>query len=361
MENIKVLYVDDDIKNLNAYKATFRFEYRVLIAAIPAEALKELESHPDINIVLCGTQLQGHSSAAFLEQVRLRFPRQVRMLTTHSNDLEPLADAVNRGNIFRFIKQPWSAVEMRSAIYEGYKYYLTSLLLAQKNEELEGAYRVLNEFSYNVTHGLRDPILSVLSLVEIAGHMDNVPPDVKEILDMVGLAMVQLDNYVENTHDYHQLKNAPMEVSNISFSELADDMTENYRNEKDQKNITFKCKINQEENFKSSAPLVSIIVNNLLSNAFKYQRNNISDKFVELDVTVENGAATIAVKDNGIGIITDQIKHIFEPLYRATSVEYGSGLGLCNVKDALHKLNGEIFVDTMADVGSTFKVIIPGK
>ena len=55
------------------------------------------------------------------------------------------------------------------------------------------------------------------------------------------------------------------------------------------------------------------------------------------------------------------MKHVFDPLYRATAEEYGSGLGLYNVKDALLKLKGDIYVDSQLNEGTTFKVIIPSK
>ncbi len=361
MEDVKILYIDDEINNLSSFKSTFRFDYKILLATSHAEALTYLAQNPDISIVLCDQRMPSNSGVDFLEDVKLRFPRPVRMLVSGYPDIEPLINAVNHGNIYKYIKKPWSVDEVKAAINDGHKHYLTSSLLNHKNEELHNAYKQLDEFAYNVTHGLRDPILSVLSLVEIAQHLDNVPESVKEILEMVGLAMVQLDNYVENTHDYHQLKNETTNITEISFQELVDELSKAYQSEKERKSVTFNCTIVQSQQFSSNKTLLNVIVNNLLSNAFKYQKKDITDKFVDLEISVVDDNATITVKDNGIGIKQDYIKNIFEPLYRATSVEYGSGLGLYNVKDALFKLGGEIYVDSKIDVGSTFKIIIPNK
>lgn len=361
MEDIKILYVDDELNNLASFKASFRFDYKILLAKSTAEAIDYLIQHPDINIVMCDQRMPDQTGTDFLENIRLRFPKPVRILITGYTDIDPLIDAINRGNIYRFIKKPWNDLDLRSAIEEGYKFFLTNSLLAQKNEELQGAYNLLNEFAYNVTHGLRDPILSVLSLVEIAQHMDNVPEDVREILDMVGHAMVQLDNYVENTRDYHQLKNGTMQLSDVQLGKVLDSVVGIYQSESEQGGIRFTVNIQQSGSFRSNEALLQIIVNNLLSNAFKYQKKNNDDKFVELNVDVSQDTLNISVKDNGIGIPANHIKNIFDPLYRATSVQYGSGLGLYNVKDALVKLNGEIYVDSKLNIGSTFKVIIPSK
>ena len=92
----------------------------------------------------------------------------------------------------------------------------------------------------------------------------------------------------------------------------------------------------------------------MLSNAFKYQRRNNEVKFVELEINVSHGEATIYVKDNGIGIEDAHIKDIFNMFYRATSENIGSGFGLYNVKDALRKLNGDITVTSQIRRGDQF-------
>ncbi|RYE24205.1 MAG: HAMP domain-containing histidine kinase, partial [Sphingobacteriales bacterium] len=66
-------------------------------------------------------------------------------------------------------------------------------------------------------------------------------------------------------------------------------------------------------------------------------------------------------EDNGIGIPTDSINHIFSMFYRGAHQEFGSGFGLYNVKDALAKINGSIQVESKEGAGTNFKVIIPGK
>jgi two-component system sensor histidine kinase/response regulator len=82
---------------------------------------------------------------------------------------------------------------------------------------------------------------------------------------------------------------------------------------------------------------------------------------VDLSIVVENGKATIDVRDNGIGINNNYIDQIFNMFYRATSEEVGSGFGLYNVKDALKKIDGDIRVTSTLHEGTLFEVIIPSK
>jgi signal transduction histidine kinase len=126
-------------------------------------------------------------------------------------------------------------------------------------------------------------------------------------------------------------------------------------------NTRFDIRLEQSAPFRSDDLTLKIILNNLLSNAFKYQRKNGDAKFVELDIKVAPGNALIFVRDNGIGIDEVHINDIFNMFYRATSENVGSGFGLYNVKDALRKLNGSIKVNSKPGEGTEFKVEIPSK
>lgn len=116
-----------------------------------------------------------------------------------------------------------------------------------------------------------------------------------------------------------------------------------------------------QEVFRSDLTSLKIIISNLLSNAFKYQRADIADKTVSLDVTTDTDQAIVTVSDNGIGIPENSLDAIFNIFFRATHEEFGSGFGLYNVKDILDKLSGEIEVKSKQHEGSTFRVTIPGR
>ena len=125
--------------------------------------------------------------------------------------------------------------------------------------------------------------------------------------------------------------------------------------------ITFNTSFNQQGPFRSDEFILKLILNNLLSNAFKYQRKDNPDKFVDLHIEIAKGMATLVIKDNGIGIPAHYLGEIFNLFFRATSQEAGSGFGLYNVKDALIKLSGEVHVDSKPGAGTTFTLQIPNK
>ena len=359
-DKIKVLYIDDEQNNLVGFKATFRFDYTIFIASDISQAYAHLKSHPDISIILCDQRMPEITGAQFFEEMRQKYDEPVRMLITGYADIESVIDAVNKGHIFRYIKKPWTDADIRSAIEEGNKFYITNSLLAAKNKELQSAYDELGKFTYSVTHDLRGPLLSVIGAIDLARTMDNLS-EIRELMGMMNDAVKKLDEFITNTHEYYNLKRGKLLSEAIDFNKMVADITAIFRIAGRMDNVKFTANVQQDEPFLSDEISIKIVLNNLLSNAFKFQRRNAIDKFVDMDIKVVGGIAEISVRDNGIGIHESHINNIFMMFYRATSEEPGSGFGLYNVKDAITRLGGTIEVKSELNEGTFFKVIIPGR
>lgn len=103
--------------------------------------------------------------------------------------------------------------------------------------------------------------------------------------------------------------------------------------------------------------LLDHALENILSNAYKYsEEGNIF-----MDITFDYEQVKIAIKDNGIGIPENDLVNLFQPFYRAgntTEIE-GTGLGLSIVKEFIEKHNGQIFVESKLNKGTTVNVILP--
>lgn len=357
---IKILYIDDEANNLISFKASFRFDYSILVAQNTDEAKVHLQKNPDISVILSDQKMPDKTGVEFFEEIRQDYPNPVRILITGYSDIEAVINAINRGHIFRYIKKPWTDVDVQSAIDEAHKFYITSSMLAVKNEELQKAYNELDKFAYSATHDMRGPILSVLGVIDLAKHTDNIA-DVRDMLHMMENAMLKLDNYIQNIHDYYNIRRGQVKISDIYFDDIVQDMQDIYGVTSKLSNVKFVTEVKQHDPFRSDEMSLKIILNNLLSNAFKYQKKNNPEKVVSLTIDHNADKATIIVTDNGIGIPENSIDHIFNMFYRATNEELGSGFGLYNVKDALGKLNGAIAVESKEGEGTKFIVTIPSK
>lgn len=194
----------------------------------------------------------------------------------------------------------------------------------------------------------------------VAQHIDDVN-EIRDMLNMMQESVKNLDAFIQSIHDYYNINRGQLQIDTLNYNELVQELLETYRITARINNITFTTNINQQEDFRSDKMSVKIVLNNLISNAFKYQRKNNPDKKVELNITVITGTATILIRDNGIGIAQEHIGEIFDLFFRATTEEVGSGFGLYTVKDALIKLNGQVKVDSILGEGTAFTVTIPNK
>lgn len=359
-EKIKVLYIDDEQNNLVGFKATFRMDYNVFVAISAEEGAAILEKHPDITVILCDQRMPNKTGVQFFEEISKKHVAPVRMLLTGYTDIESVINAINKGHIYRYIPKPWQETDIRSAIEEGYKYYMTNSMLNVRNAELQKAYDELDKFAYSVTHDMRGPIVSIIGAIELAKKAQSLE-ETRQILDMMEKSVQSVEAFIRNMHEYYNLKRGELEIKEVDFNSVIKELREMYEVEAKINNTQFEVNLQQEEMFRSDEAILKIVLNNLLSNAFKYQQQGNVSKFVGLDIKVQRGVATILVKDTGIGIADAYINDIFNMFYRATSENTGSGFGLYNVKDALRKLNGDIQVQSKLGAGTEFKVTIPSK
>lgn len=359
-EKIKILYLDDEIDNLTGFKASFRLDYQVFTAVNVPGAIDFLKQHPDIRVIFCDQRMPGKTGVEFFEEIRGTFPAPIRILITAYTDIESVIGAINRGNIFRFIKKPWDPADIISAIDEANKFYHTNSILTIKNEELRKAYSELDKFAYSVSHDIRGPLSGILGAINVAREIYDIN-EMKEMLFLMEKSLKKLDTYILSMHDYYSLQRGELRITEVDFNQMAQEFRDIYRMVADNNNISFNITVDQREPFRSDIVPLKLVLNNLLSNAFKYQNKATDDKKVELTMLVHRGVLNIEVKDTGIGILGNHIGEIFNLFYRASSQEAGSGFGLYNVKSALLKLNGHIEVNSALNKGTTFKVSIPTK
>jgi response regulator RpfG family c-di-GMP phosphodiesterase len=142
-DEIHVLYVDDEENNLNAFKASFRRDFKVY-TAISADDAKVILKDTEIHVLITDQRMPGTTGTELLAQAVKDFPDQTRILLTGFSDIEALKDAINLGQIFCYLQKPWNDDELKQTIKRAYQVYnlkkekeaLTEKLMIT-NEQLE--------------------------------------------------------------------------------------------------------------------------------------------------------------------------------------------------------------------------------
>jgi len=112
-----VLIVDDEANLLSALERTLRREnYTVLTASEPSEALALLRQHP-VDVVVSDNLMPNMSGLDFLKEVRALHPEVVRIMLTGHADVATAVEAINEGEIFRFLTKPWEDAELKVALH----------------------------------------------------------------------------------------------------------------------------------------------------------------------------------------------------------------------------------------------------
>lgn len=361
MENApEILYIDDELNNLIGFKANFRYKYIIHVASNTTEARELLRKHPDIRIIFCDQRMPNELGVDFLHSITSEFPRPIRILLTAYADMDTVIDAVNKGHIFRFVRKPWQEEEIISSIEEANKFYITTSLLDIRNEELQKAYNELDRFAYSVSHDLREPLTGILTAIKLALGFKDIDR-IYEILGLMEGSLMKLDSYINSLRDYFLLRRGELELSDIDFQKLFEDLIQFYKMYTSNHQIRFEVEVDQVESFRSDRAVLELIFHNLLTNAFKYQQKDSDNKCVKISAIVKNNTAVIKVSDTGIGIPQEYIKDIFRLFFRASNAAEGMGFGLYNVQNALSKLQGTISVTSELGKGTTFDVVIPDK
>lgn len=355
----KILYIDDELNNLISFKASFRLHYDIYTATTPTDAVNHLLAHNDIKVIFCDQRMPEITGVDLFEQLRSLFPLPVRVLITGYADIDAVIGAINKSNIFHYLKKPWKEDEVIHTVEEAVKYYNNSSMLVLRNQELKDAYKELDKFAYSVSHDIRGPLAGMLTGIDYLQHSDNLE-EIRELLGMMKKSLLQLDDYIIAMHEYYNHQKGQVSVSEIDFNQLVQENKNIYSVYADANDIRFETHVEQLESFKSDLVSLKLIVNNLLSNAFKYQKKDGSDKFVRLSIEVKKELATIIVEDNGIGMEEDVLDKIFDLHFRSEADDAGFGFGLFNLKGALMKLKGLIDVQSQLGEGSRFKITIPG-
>jgi len=246
---------------------------------------------------------------------------------------------------------------------------MTEMIAAKESAEQSNRYK--SQFLSRMSHEVRTPMNAIIGITEIQMQNGKLPADIKEALGKISTSGYLLLGIINDILDMSKIEAGKLELAHLPYetaSLISDSMNMNIY-KYDYKPIEFVLSVDENIPVKLLGDELRIkqILNNLLSNAYKYtDQGNISMTITAEYPQRENPdqlTLVFRVADSGQGMTREQIDKLFDEYTRFNletnrTVE-GTGLGMSITNNLVRLMNGEISVESEIDKGSVFTVRLP--
>ena len=368
MDSLKVLVVDDEpgirmgvSRILSKHSVSYPFmdedySFNCLEAATGEEAIEMIDRElPDI--VLLDNKLPGIKGMEVLEYIRMKnYDIMVAMITSYAS-LEIAVKATDDG-AYDFIPKPFTPQELKSSIDNITKQlFLRRITSKMKQEGKQIRYQFLSVLS----HELKAPLNAIEGYLRIM-HEKQAGNDIALYEQMIERAMDRIHSMrslVMDLLDFTRIRLEKKEekIMRVNMRELAKISISTVKPYAIQKNVEIKLDCPHDLYVDANPNDLEIILNNLISNAVKYNRN---EGRVDVIISLEKKILKMIIRDTGIGLTEEEKDQLFHAFVRIRNEKTrhitGSGLGLSIVRKITEIYNGRIDVESEPDKGSSFMV-----
>jgi signal transduction histidine kinase len=369
----QVLFLDDEESILDGVQRLFvREPYGIFTTTSVAKA-REALSGGKIKVVVSDQRMPEIGGVKFLREIKEQYPDVVRILFTGYTDFLAAEEAINLGEVYRFISKPWKTAELLSTVRQSIEHYdLTIQARAHKeeleftNKKLKAMYEMQKEFTSTVSHELRTPLASIKMAIDLVVKR-TVGEINREQEDVLGRAKNNVDRLRRLIDDILDL--TKIESGKLSMNFLMNDIHGAVREVIEaQKDVAEGRGLYLKTEFDEKIGPVPFdrdrmiqVLNNLLGNAIKFTgQGGIIVK--TRDKSAENHIM-VSVIDTGKGIGQEDIPKLFQKFQQLESAETneegGTGLGLAICKEIIARHGGKIWVESKPGEGTAFHFVLP--
>jgi len=223
--------------------------------------------------------------------------------------------------------------------------------------ELAGTETLRTDFIANVSHELKTPLAVMGNYATMLQKPGISEKDRVEYAKAISHSSRRLAALITNILKLNKLENQQI-FPQLDEYDLGEQLCENllqFEEVWEKKNLNIETDIEDDVRIRSDAELLSLVWNNLISNAVKFTPE---EGTIGVSLKTEGKLVIVSVSDTGCGIKPEVGQHIFEKFYQGdiSHATQGNGLGLALVKRVVDILNGEIGVQSVYGQGSTFTV-----
>jgi two-component system, sensor histidine kinase and response regulator len=227
-----ILIVDDEKDNLEALQRLLRSSYAVTTALSPFEALRLLQKN-QFHVIISDQRMPEMTGVELLEKAKKLSPGSTRVLLTGFTEIESVIDAINRGNIYRYIAKPWDPEDLKLTIRQANEAFLLRREVEEKNlaleksnkeltralEDLKALDRTKARFLSLVSHELNTPLTVLSSFVQLLEQMKSaLPSEIQKAVASIGSASQRFGEIISEVLTYVRLESgSELKLSSFSF------------------------------------------------------------------------------------------------------------------------------------------------
>lgn len=369
-----VLYVDDEEQALKYFAKGLGKEFQVLTAPSVAAALEILNRDADrIGVVLTDQRMPNASGTDLLKEIRARWPRIVRIMVTAFSELDLAIEAVNGGQIYKYLTKPIEFAKLREVVKGAFDIFLAEeerdAMLQVKMSSLrrmvvEDRVRSLNNLTFGLTHHLRNSMTAMgcfLEECDPANSAGGAPPDAETMREMWKLAVDERDRLIGMLEKFQQAVVDPAckfndEVDVDALMALAVTAAAEQGVAKDKLAMEVasglgKLKIDAAK----AAQLIQILI------TYVAQHNGPDGK-VSITIAASNGATPLVqvrVSGQGRPWTDEDVTTFFTPFAFPKEDPSETGVGLLKAFSIAQQHGGDILVHRTAPLGPGFELRLP--
>ena len=371
-ERLRVLVVDDEegirlgvARVLDKFVASFpdiaaEISYEVEAAPTGESAVERLREAPP-DILLLDLKLPGIGGLEVLQHARTLEPPVLTIMVTAYASVTTAVEAT-RGGTFDFLPKPFTPNEIKAVVRRATR----DLILSRQAKKLAAEQRRTRfELIRVLAHELKAPLGAVEGY--LASILDGVVSDEETMRRVVtrSIARIQgMRQLILDLLDVTRLEAGmkAREFTTVRLGEVARECMDALQAQAEAKKVTMELVTPSELSLVAVRPEIEIVLNNLLTNAIKYNREGGT---VEMTLRRLDDMFEIAVHDTGYGLSKDEAGKLFNDFVRIKNAKTrgieGSGLGLATVKRIAGLYHGDAWVASEPDKGSTFTVTLKGE
>ncbi len=382
MSRINVVILDDEQHIVNSLKRVFRTApFGVFATTDSKEAMSAIDKG-GVKVVLSDQRMQQISGVDFLRKIKEKKPDIIRILFTGYTDIKIAEEAINKGEVWRFVDKPWEDEDLTKIIKQAIEKFdleesnrqLTRKLERQNEElvslngKLRNMYEVQKSFSSTVSHELRTPLSSIKMAIDIvmSKSTGEVNKAQERFLNKAKNNVDRLHRLINDILDLTKIESgkSKIELTEGDINELIREVSETYTPVAEKKGVNIIQELNQKTpKISFDSDKINQVLNNLISNAVKFtDGGKITVSSID---NRESNNIQVCVEDTGPGIKKGDIPKLFKKFQQLGSPETrkagGTGLGLAICKEIISRHNGKIWVESEFGKGSKFCFLLPIK